>query len=337
MNKKQVTMQMIADELGVSKGVVSKALADKFDVSDEIKLKVKATACNIGYVLDSKKKNNSRKRTVSLIAESHCFMPLNVFWNLFITSIENRLNIHGYRVNYIILPKGFDIKNENGIFHKDRSHGIIAILSDAETAQYILANKKPAVFVDPREDFYFEHVRIMASNKVTGYSATKHLIDKGHKKIAFVGNKNISFSFRERLFGFKECIAAHPGVIGVDLHDEISNLEDYYSTGKFEALIADRDITGAVCANDHIALSLYRFLHTHGIKIGEEVSVLGIDDMHDSRFANPPLTTMHIPRREMGECAADIIIKMIEDGSVIAGMEYKSTLIERESVKDMTK
>lgn len=326
---------MIADELGISKSLVSLALADKYGVNDEVKLKVKKSAIKMGYIQDAKKKSKTSQRTVSVLASSDCFLPLDSFWNTIITSVENRLNISDYRVNYIVLPKGFDVKNGDGIFAKDKSLGIIAILSTAEIAEYVLKTQKPAVFIDPKEEFSFEHARVMASNKTAGYSAAKYLADKGHKKIAFLGNTCFSFSFRHRYTGFCNYITMNGGIVGADLHDEIIGGEVYYSTDNFEAVTAGSGITGVVCANDWIALNLYRHLRLRGIKIPDDISVIGIDDMHETRFSNPPLTTMHIPRREIGEGAADIIIKMIEEGSIVAGMEYKARLIERESVKDL--
>jgi LacI family transcriptional regulator/LacI family purine nucleotide synthesis repressor len=181
---------------------------------------------------------------------------------------------------------------------------------------------------------------IASSNLSDGYTATKHLIDNNHKKIGFVGPIYTAQSIFERWCGFQ---------LAMQLSN-LSGYEEYCITGKNktfqlfdtpEAFAPHLDElknlpTAWFCAGDRIAIAMIQLLQKRGLRVPDDVSVIGFDDITVAHMFMPRLTTIRVDRKLMGRLAVDSLLKRFDDSqsgninTIISGK-----LIVRDSVKKL--
>lgn len=147
----------------------------------------------------------------------------------------------------------------------------------------------------------------------------RHLIDLGHTRIAHFAGPQYSLHSQERLAGVREAFSESElrfnEAMVVQAGDSLS---DGYEAGLqyFRDRPADQRSTGVTCYNDLVALGVCRALHELGIRVPQDVSVVGYDDIPLAEFVTPPLTTVRVPKREVGRIAAELLHEEIEKGAV---------------------
>ena len=141
--------------------------------------------------------------------------------------------------------------------------------------------------------------------------AVEHLLDLGHQQIAFVTGPPLWSASKERRKGWAKALKH----VGLELGPCIEG--DWSAESGFAAAVKllerePRDFTAIVAANDHMALGVLRALHAEGIRVPERISVVGYDDLPESRFFEPPLTTVHHDFAGQGERCVEILLSMIK-------------------------
>lgn len=325
----KVTLEKIAKECGVSKGAVSRALADKYNISEETSYRIKQKALELGYSFSKLKVNKNQNRKVLILCPSRLFFKED-FWQSIVKSIADRLSKSSINTEYFIYDEN-DISASLSNFKKVSYRGFIVIHYNNEELMMELAKHHvPTVVIDPKfECNDVTVIRFSNSNSVN--KATRLLIDRGHKRIAFYGCENHSTSFNERYEGFMSA-----------LNDKVEHKEllfnnstkDYADNIKFKKLIQEFKPTAVICANDLIAINAYKVIKTIGLKIPDDISIIGFDNVELSEKVNPKLTTFNIPLKQLGIEAADYLINVIEKrrldcSEIVVRCEY----IERNSVK----
>ncbi|MGL1892501.1 MAG: GntR family transcriptional regulator [Spirochaetaceae bacterium] len=182
---------------------------------------------------------------------------------------------------------------------------------------------------------------VCINDEVGGYIATKHLIQNGHKKIAFI-YKNVQAGHL-RLEGYKRAHIEAGLLVDMELvlsfEDKIHPEDAEYGYMKTEELIDKGfDFTAIFYFNDLIAMEGYKVFSNRGIKIPEDVSVIGFDNFQHSQHLSPGLTTMNHPKDDLGYWAAKLLLKDIElkGTSQPKRLFFDPVLIERDSVKNIT-
>lgn len=145
--------------------------------------------------------------------------------------------------------------------------------------------------------------------------ATRHLIELGHRRIAFIGGPRDHPDALARFNGFRAALDA----AGLDCPARLVVPGNFTEDGGRQAgerlLALGEPFTAVVCANDQTAFGLQLALYRRGLKVPEQVSVVGFDDVAAAAFFIPPLTTVRQPVDQMGECAAQALLLMIEGGT----------------------
>jgi len=163
----------------------------------------------------------------------------------------------------------------------------------------------PTVFIDHHHpDLKVDC--ILTNNRFGSYEAVKHLIDMGHKKIGFLGNIGSSPSYQERWWGFQLALqdAGIPilkDAVRLDIMENEENITSYINELKELP-------TGWFCTNDTIAFILQNSLYKLGIKVPDDISVCGFDNIQLSALSNPPLTTVNIDKELYGKRAVERLI-----------------------------
>lgn len=348
--RKQVSVRDVAREAGVSPATVSYILNDTPGLSftPETRQRVLAAAEKLHYVANQAAKTLGSGRAEGIVQskligvvipqtenkrkESHIMFG-NPFYGTFLSAVE----LEARRAGYQLILSGTNPGQSYIDIAKSRTLDGVIILGaypsddEAEYKKY----KIPAVLVDcyGSGDSFFYSVR--TDDRLGGYLATKYLIEQGHHRIAIVtGELKAHGVNSERYQGYLDALCeagltpAHDdvfeGLVGYDHGLEVAE----------ELARTRRDITALFASADITAIGLINGLHTAGLRVPEDVSVIGFDDVEYAKMCYPGLTTMRQNIMEKGRQAARLMIEAVQDHSLpreerIIPME----LIERGTVK----
>ena len=334
---KKPTLDLIANECGVTKGLVSRALGGKNNVSDATRERIIRKATELGYDTSKLKVHKVSSNRVLLIGSSRILFKED-FWQPIITMISSTLS----RSNLIVEYFAFEEDHiDDEVVKKLKESTCSAFILIHVIPQIIvdtLVNKnKPVVVVDPKS-FHSEVTQFKFSNYDSAYLAVQRLIEQGHRHIAFYGSDSHSLSFRERHEGYMACMENHKDEV-FPCSIIFNNDDKFY--GNEEMLLnalKDNSITAIVCANDIIAMNAIRTIHKLNKKVPDDISVIGFDNIRTGEFMSPQLSTFNIPRQEIGEEVAKYVANSIKSHQIAySQIVIRCDFIERESNKSINK
>jgi len=325
---KKITMQQIADHLGVSKFVVSKALSGKGGVNEATKNRVIQAASQLGYFAQKNAyiKNQTvaqqtapspGKQSVIVLMPNIRFQTKDsLYWGKILEGISAELESRGFGMVIVSdsrVDQFMHVLNPGGIL------GMIGV-GQIDSALLLEVHRLgiPMVLVD-HEDALIPTDTIFANNGDSMMRVCNHLIGLGHTRLHFIGNIAYSRSFRDRWLGFREALEEN-GLKAPDSDDPMLLLAGV-DTGEFtetfrEWLTARQKSkqlpTALVCANDSIAIRVEQVLRETGIEVPGRMTVTGFDNIDDAFRSDPPLTTVHVPKEAMGRRAVRKLLERIE-------------------------
>ncbi len=190
----------------------------------------------------------------------------------------------------------------------------------------------PLVVIDPTDLPSTEIASIGATNWAGGFAATEHLISLGHRRIAAIGGTPRFLCSRARLDGYRAAMDAHDLPNGQDL---IRHGDFHHESGFVQALsLLDGAVrpTAVFAGSDQQAFGVIEAARVRGLRVPEDLSVVGFDDLPVARWASPPLTTVRQPLAEMGRMAVQMLLRMASGGSRDGDrVELATELVVRES------
>jgi LacI family transcriptional regulator len=303
----RIKMSDIAKEVGVSTVSVSKALAEKEGVSDELRKVIRQKAEELGYVYNSLPRNmiTGRYYNVGILIGSKYLGENSFYWGFYQKLLEILKQTEYLGV--------LEIVNEDDEAacvvpaFIDKVDGIILLgqLSD-EYLSMIIQKTARCVFLD----FYSEIGKCdcVASNNFLGsYNLTKLLIVAGHKKIAFIGSISATTSILDRYMGFcKAMVEAGLSYEGA--------IEDRDGKGGLytEIELEPFKYTAYVCNNDRLAGRVIRQLGKQGIRVPSDISVVGFDNESETITSGVQVTSLEVNIKTMCVTAAALLIQHIE-------------------------
>lgn len=335
MRKKKIAMKDIADALNVSINTVSLALNNKSGISEETRQAIIHKAKEMGYTIATQTKP---VRNIALLLNKRYLKNLS-FYSRVVYGITNYANQNNYNVivdffdnDLPTLPQAIVSNSVDGVLTAGN-------ISD-EFLKLLNKTHLPLVSID-HTSYHITTDSVGTQNLQGGYSATQYVIGKGHKRIGFVGDIHYSNSLRERWLGFCSCIQDYEGRDVCQEHLNYSILgaiapavinKDYRTL--MDELHTLRELPSAlVCCNDETAICLYQALDTLGIHPGKDISIIGFDDVENALLVQPNLTTMHVPKKQMGETALMRLCSRIENPALpLQDITLPVYLVERESV-----
>jgi LacI family transcriptional regulator len=211
-----------------------------------------------------------------------------------------------------------------------RVDALIVLGGLTSDAQLLALSKNLPVVAVSRVIPGLEAQCISIDNKHGAFEATKHLLELGHRRIAHLTGPLSRQDARERLDGYKSALAH----VGVPFDDSLLCEGDYNEQSgvlAMDALLARGSrFTAVFAANDGMAHGARLTLFRRGIRVPEDISLIGFDDLPTARFSIPPLTTVRQPMFEMGQAAAQLILMLLE-GRAPQLQKLSTELIVRES------
>ena len=337
----KVTLKKIAETLGLSIATVSKALKDYEDISSETKLKVKELADSLNYKPNSfaQSLRYQKSKIIGLIIPQ----IVHHFFANIILGVTKTAEKNGYMVITLQSDESFKIEKEQIDHLLNRNvDGILMSLAD-NTVNYkhikeIRKRGVPVVLYDKISKSIDCH-KVVINDQKAAFDATKHLIDIGCKRIAHVRGKLNPQTTIDRYIGYKNALKAHFMPFDKSIVFETENLT--YEDGKIvadEIALNHKDIDGIFAFTDLLATGVLVGLKDHGIKIPEDISIIGFSNWFLTTITSPPLSTVDQPGIQMGEEAVKLLLEEINDLKNGIPIKYKTVeLPTKIVVRDSTK
>ena len=318
---KAVKLADIAKRVGVSNVTVSKALSDKSGVSEELRGRIKEIAAQMGYVPISTQKAKEKKGTGNIgILVPERFMGYNTsfYWAIY----QNLITILQVKDYYAILEI---IEGEAEqqcclpkVLQDDKVDGII-IMGQVNNrySEFIWKNEQvPVMFLD-FYDTHMEYDTVISDGFYGMYVLTDYLIKLGHKEIGFVGTPLATSSITDRYFGYQKALLEN----GIDIHKEwiIQDRDMDNVTKKVE--LPEKLPTAFACNNDFIADVMVKLLEDRGLRVPEDVSVVGFDNYLYTNITNAKITTYDVDRYKMAEIIVKTLLKKINHKDYVKGVQ----------------
>ncbi|UNJ81170.1 substrate-binding domain-containing protein (plasmid) [Bacillus sp. CMF21] len=335
--KKKVTMQDIADHLNISKNSVSQALTGKPGVSEVTRRLVQDTANELGYdYSNSRKQKLAEKkmtRNIALIASDYAFSLKSFFGEIYLSS-EKEVRARG--MNLFIEPIDSESKKNLTLPSVLSSHEIdgILILSHISTEYIskIISTGIPTVLIDHHSP-YLQADSILTNNRFGAFMAVEHLIQLGHRDIAFVGNVDISPSYQERLEGYLLALRRY-GIKPNENFMLTNTQENQAEISLFLDNLQDQP-SAWFCVNDGHGFLVSSVLQQRGFKVPENVSICSFDNGQLSQILTPRITTMDIDLSYYGKKAVEQLCWRMENKEEpIQEILLPTKLIIRESTSE---
>lgn len=309
----RVTIQDIADALGLSRNTVSKALNNHPQIPEGTRERILQKAAELKY----KNFSSINMGNIALLTRG----DINVisFYAETIKGMETALSARGFNL-ILTLVKPEDIRN-NALpanINPFNIDGIVCIeIFHKPYIETILGAGIPTVFIDSLPNTVFDSHKydiLMVENEFATYTLTKTLIDEGHEHIGFIGDLHHCRSFYERWLGFERAMRASgyepDPAFSITPDDTQPYLSVEWMTAQLKSLATLP--TAFVCANDDIGISAVRALKEMKVQVPEQIEVTGFDDIANAKIIDPPLTTVHTYPYELGTRVVEALLNRIE-------------------------
>lgn len=328
---KTITILDVARTAGVSVSTVSRVLNGKDDVAQETILKVQSVIQDLGYAssLAARGMRSHRTNVIGLImpdiATPYCQQIMRGV-NSVIAEIDKDLiiytsggvqkgNVGQHERNYVALLNG------------GTADGVIVVTPTATS----FASHAPIVLLDPNNENP-DFSAVISTNREGAMAVMGYLTRLGHRRIAHIAGRMELVSAIQRLQGYKDGLAA----AGIPLDPELIAMGNYRSDIGYDCakeLLSMKDRPTAIfAANDMSAMGVYQAAKEAGLRIPEDLSVVGFDNLKESAFIVPALTTVDQYLEEMGAVATRMILSLVNEDKLICGLQTVETqLIVRDS------
>lgn len=329
---KAVRMSDIAQKLNVSTVTVSKALAGKDGVSEDLRAEIQRIAEEMGY---QKKSMNEGKVYTFGIITPHKYIEKghSFYWTLY-ERVMNYLSQRGHiGVLEIISDQNEQMLELPRLIQNDRIDGVILMGNFSEEyCNHVEASGIPMVMLDSFDARYSRDT-VISDGYYGMYTMVHHLLQMGHRDIVYVGSVGETSSITDRYFGFCRAMIE----AGITVSDDMV-IPDRDSDGKIEISIKDirKMPTAFACNCDSTAYILMKLLKSEGIRIPEDVSIVGFDNFILSELADPQITTYAIDIDRMAKEACTCLIRRLRYSNENARrIVVSGTLVVRDSVRSL--
>ncbi|WP_211257833.1 LacI family DNA-binding transcriptional regulator [Lentzea albidocapillata] len=322
--KQRASLRDIAAETGVSIATVSRVLNDHVSVAPRTRDLV------LQAIERRRQETPTRLRTVYV----RCPYVLTDYFGLIVSSIAETLKLHGLR---LLLDAGESGQHSDALKALPREAGLdaaILILPPEEGDELVALSESgfPFVVVDPRTPPPPDIAAISAAHSSGARAVADHLIGLGHRDIAVIAGPEEWLAGDARLAGHRAALAK-AGVLLTP--DRLRHVEPTVAHGKraaAELLDLEPRPTAIVCFNDKVAVGTLQAARERGLRVPEDLSVAGFDDIDLAEATNPGLTTVRQPLQEMGRIAVTQLMRVLDGHQPEAlHIELATTLVVRDS------
>lgn len=329
------TLAAIAQRTGVSAPTVSKVVNGREDVAPETRAKVLAALDAAGYRSPLQRRTTAASTSVVELV----FDTMNSAYNVeILNGVLEGAGALGVEVMLSItsttpLPHTSPEQRAQRMVDEGRA-GLIVVTSAFSSAQLSAFRRRhiPVVVIDPLNPPPSDVVSVGATNWAGGKAATEHLLALGHRRIAYVGGPEAAECNQARLHGYMAALMAH----GLELDPDyvlMGSFRAVHGTSGLKSLLAlDETPTAVFAGSDSIAIGVLAEAHRHGLRVPEDLSVVGFDGTYQAEESIPPLTSVTQPLQEMGRAAVRSLLRQVNGEELDSRrVELATQLVVRES------
>lgn len=313
VRRRRVTLSQIAAQLDVSTATVSLALRDNPAVASETRKRVQDMASELGYIYNRQAASLRTARTYIVGVVVHDV--LNPYFAEIFRSVEFELERHG--LTTLICNHRDEIARQRtfvSVLQQQAADGLVLCPSVGSTAEEInrLVDMGMPVTMVCRDIEGVSAPSVLGDDFGGTHQLTDHLIGQGHKRIAMVGGRRQTSSGRERHAGYIAAMAEAglPILAGYDIPECMTQVDGFRIADTLLAL--EPRPTAVVCFNDPIAFGIMHGLSKAGFKPGEDMAIVGFDNVDGAEASYPALTSVRNGSDEIGREAARAMIAQIE-------------------------
>ncbi|MBC2579508.1 LacI family DNA-binding transcriptional regulator [Clostridium sp. DJ247] len=328
------TIKHVAKKANVSVATVSRILNNNGRYSEETKERVLSIIKEIGYERNDLARGLITKstKTIGVLVPS----VSTVFFAEILNGIEDTAHRNNYSV--VICNTG-----ENGkrtleylkVLSAKQVDGIILTSLPLVEEYYktIIDLRLPCVLVSTMS-YKYQLPYVKVDDRQAAYTATQYLIENGHKKIAIIsGSRGDAIAGEPRVNGYMEALSYY----GLEINKKLIKYGDFaYKSGKLcmeQLLDEGQDFTAVFGTSDEMAVGALSVAHSKGIKVPDEISIVGYDNTQIAEMAIPALTTVAQPLYQMGEKSTKKLLSIIETGETVESTIMMHKIVERSTVK----
>ncbi|MDN4594529.1 LacI family DNA-binding transcriptional regulator [Polycladomyces subterraneus] len=327
------TIKDVAKKANVSVATVSRVLHNQPGYSEKTRQKVLKVIEEMGYHPNAIARGliNKRTQTIGVLFPNVSSM----FSSKVLRGIEHATHHRDYSVVVCNTDKdGRRTMKYLNVLWEKQVDGIIFVSERLKEEYYatLTAMNIPVVLLSTFSPEYpFPYIKV--DDQQAAYDATEYLIKQGHRRIALIGGtKSDPLAGIPRVEGYRQALQNY----GIPFREELITYGDFgYHSGRraMEKLLRTAPgFTAVFAASDEMAAGALSAAYHNGIKVPDELSVIGYDDLQIAEMAIPPLTTVGQPLFEMGKWAAEMLMNMIKTGQAQSKI-VPHTIVERESVR----
>lgn len=330
----KITIKEIAKITGVSVATVSRALNGKEDVGEDTRKRILSVAKDLNYEPNAIARGLLKNRGFAI------GIVVSDITNAYFAEVFRGVEEIASQEDYVTVFYNTDYKAENErmalrLLSTNRVDGLIMQVSNrvVDECRSMVAMGYPIVLFGQILEGV-ECPMVGCNNQASAYTITEHLIQAGHRDIAHVGGHKETRTGIQRKQGFREAMENY----GLDLKNDWIVSTDYRLAGAYESvrgMLERKEKPSAIfAANDDIAAGCYRAIYERGMRIPEDISLVGHDDTVIATLLRPNLTTMEQKKREIGRIAARKLIASIKLNQKPASdiTIVPTELVERDSV-----
>ncbi|SDL00414.1 LacI family DNA-binding transcriptional regulator [Natronincola ferrireducens] len=333
-----MTVRKIAERANVSPATVSLVLNNKDSVSQETKNRVMRIAQEIGYQAKNKGSKIGKKKSIRFVKykEEGMLAERNGdFITRVIDGVENEARKRSMDLKITNITSSNIMEMISKINAENADDGIVFLGTEfqADNAETLKLFKAPLVVID--NEMKFVNIdSVVMDNSTIVYTAVKKLYDLGHRKIGHIKSLKKTESLKERHLAFKLVM----NKLSLDIEEKYTYCampEIQYAQEPIHNQLKspEKELPTAFFAdNDTMALAAIRALKDIGVRVPDDVSIIGVDDLLISSYSEPKLTTIRIHTKTMGKKAVERLVDLINsDNTGVIKTFVGSELVERES------
>lgn len=334
---RRATLRDVAEKAGVTTATVSYILNEKKSFPDETRQRVMSAIAELGYIpnLSARTLTQRSSKLIGIVVPQTEGSRL-MFQNNFYAEILGSIEFHARQNGYHIIISATDANESYLRLARERNlDGIIVIgMYPDEFYRQMKESHIPIVLVDSYcNDHYYHNIRI--DDAYGSYLATRYVLSKGHRNLAFFsGQLKENGVMKKRLAGYRDALSEYG--IPFDRRYVFEGKIDYASgIDAAERLLSSRvPATAVVAAADILAIGAMKGFYERGVRVPEDISVMGFDDLEISQYLAPGLSTIRQEISQKGEKAVELLINNIKEPNLTKQEQILPVkLVERGSVK----
>ncbi|MBQ8821082.1 MAG: LacI family DNA-binding transcriptional regulator [Lachnospiraceae bacterium] len=334
---KPVKMADIAEKLNVSTVTVSKALTGQKGVSDEMRMRIKELAREMGYKYTGQMRDKQEEKSYNIgivISNRYLDNSDSFYWKMY-QEVASLAMAQGVFTLLELLNEEDELEgNIPKLIEEDKVDGVIVIGKPGHDYVKVLEKnvKIPMVFLD----FYDTELKtdsVISNSYIGAYMLTDYLIRAGHKRIAYVGTLMVTDSVTDRYMGYAKALMERGLPLEQDLLIKDRDLESGLRDTEQPITLPDEMPSAFVCNCDFIASLVIKQIRQRGLRVPEDVSVVGFDNYLYPGLCDIGITTYEVDIREMARQSLSILTKIIKGETHGTGLNIvEGRLIEKDSV-----